>query len=58
MHFSDGQVCDGLIIHVAAPDDDDGFIFDSLGDAGRVEQKGPAVWARFADLESYEVLEN
>jgi hypothetical protein len=58
LHFSDGQVCNSLIIHVADPEDGDGFIFDSLADAGLVEKKGPAVWARFADLENYEELEN
>ena len=58
LHFADGQVCEGLIVEVAEPDDGDGFVFDPLGDGPLVKEKAPAIWARFTDLENYEVLEN
>ena len=58
LHFSDGQVCDGFIIEVAGPEDGDGFVFDSLADGFPVKEKTPAVWAKFADLENYELLES
>ena len=32
LYFSDGKVCEGLIIDVAEPEDGDGFVFDPIGD--------------------------
>jgi len=57
LHFSDGQVCDGLIIEVADPEDGDGFVFDTLDDRDLAKEKAPAIWAVFADLQKYELLE-
>lgn len=58
LHFLDGQVWDGFIVDVAGPEDGDGFVFDWLTNSVPVKEKTPGVWARFADLENYEVLEN
>ena len=52
LHFTNGEVVDAIIIDVAAPDDGDGFVYDPIPRAA------VAFWARFKDLEKYEVLEN
>jgi hypothetical protein len=52
LHFADGEVVEAIIISVADPDDGDGFVYETI------PRKTQAFWARFKDLDKYEVLEN
>ena len=52
LHFSNGEVTEGLIIDVAARDDGDGFVYDAA------PVKSGTSWAQFKDLDKYEILES
>ena len=52
LHFSDGEVTDGVILHVADADDGDGFVYD------KISLKPGTFWAEFKDLEKYDTLES
>ncbi|MGB7749931.1 MAG: hypothetical protein WCF88_00140 [Candidatus Acidiferrales bacterium] len=52
LQFTSGEVIDAIIISVADLDDGDGFVYETIPRAA------VAFWARFTDLEKYEVLEN
>jgi hypothetical protein len=58
-YFSDGGIVEGIVVDVAEPADGDGFVFEtrnSNGPEGRAFER-KAIWAKFADLAKYEVLE-
>ena len=63
LYFADGETCDGKIVHVADPDDGDGFVFDLLSTnvpskyaAFGAKVGVSAVWGNFVDLERFEVV--
>ena len=54
LHFSNGETVEAIIIDVADSNDGDGFVYDRIP----VRSESPAFWAKFEDLEKYELLEN
>jgi hypothetical protein len=58
-YFSDGEIVEGKVIDVAGPSDGDGFVFESrkTNSPEGCPGKRKSIWAKFADLAKYEVLE-
>jgi hypothetical protein len=54
LYFSDGEIAEGVITDIADPDDGDEFAYDPIP----LKSEAPALWAKFEELEKYELLES
>ena len=54
LYFSDGEIAEGVITDIADPDDGDEFAYDPIP----LKSGAPALWAKFEELEKYELLES
>jgi len=54
LYFSDGEIAEGVITDIADPDDGEEFTYDPIP----LKSEAPALWAKFEELEKYELLES
>ena len=54
LYFSDGEIAEGVITGIGDADDGDGFTYDPIP----LKSGAPALWAKFEELEKYELLES